>query len=231
MPITEITDFKGDPWKKQEGESDRAHHYFKQYKKQNLSRHKFKQLLLTEADERSSKGHIKFWGADLTFNKKHQDKIQSYVDSQGKKGQCPKPCGTLDDWFRFHKWFTRKQDYTKFQEEEADSVIRAMITENKPKMAKDILDNIELTNQQRKKQKEQGVSSLSQDKAGAESINTDIDSLNKLSNNDVQKMDISADVDTKAEVEHKASITQDIILKPEYVELTRKLLEDVIDDS
>ena len=108
MPITEITVFEGDSWKKQKGESDRAHHYFKQYKKQNLSRHNFKQLLLKEADSRSSEGHIKFWGADLTFNKQHQKEIQMYVDSNGKKGQCPKPCGTLDDWFRFHKWFTRK---------------------------------------------------------------------------------------------------------------------------
>ena len=47
MAIKPITTFQGDSWKKQEEESDRAHHYFKQYKKQNLSKDKFKQLLLS----------------------------------------------------------------------------------------------------------------------------------------------------------------------------------------
>jgi hypothetical protein len=44
-------------------------------------------------------------------------------------------------------------------------------------------------------------------------------------------VDVNADVEAKAQVEHKADIAQDIILKPEYVELTRKLLEDVVNDS
>ena len=44
---------------------------------------------------------------------------------------------------------------------------------------------------------------------------------------DFTKSDVNADIDAKAEIEHKANIAQDIILKPEYVELTRKLLEDV----
>ena len=45
------------------------------------------------------------------------------------------------------------------------------------------------------------------------------------------KADVNADVDAKAEVKTKADIAQDIILKPEYVELTRKLLEDVTNGS
>ena len=45
------------------------------------------------------------------------------------------------------------------------------------------------------------------------------------------KADVNADIEAKAEVETKANIAQDIILKPEYVELTRKLLEDITNDS
>ena len=45
------------------------------------------------------------------------------------------------------------------------------------------------------------------------------------------KADVNADVETKAEIKTKANIAQDIILKPEYVELTRKLLEDITNDS
>lgn len=196
MAIKPITNFKGDSWKKQEEESDRAHHYFKQYKKQNLSKDKFKQLLLTEADERSAKGLVKFWTPDATFNKQHQEEIQQFVDTDGKKGQCPKPCGAVRDWFDCHKWFTRKQDFTKFTDEEADLLIRAMVTENKPKIAADLIENIHLTTKQRKLQKQMGNSTLSQDEAGAKATATDIESLRKLANDDVQKLDVTADVET-----------------------------------
>ena len=231
MPIKPITTFKGDSWKKQEEESDRAYHYFKQYKKQLIGRDKFIRMLLSESDERSTKGLLKFWGSDKTFNEKHQEEIQQYVDTEGKQGQCPKPCGTLIDWFDSHHWFKRRNDFISFKEEEADLLIRAMVTEEKPQMAADLIENIKLTNRQRRLQKQSGQGTLSQDEAGAKSINTDIDSLNKLSNNDVQKVDVNADIEAKAEVETKADIAQDIILKPEYVELTRKLLEDVVNDS
>ena len=203
MAIKPITTFEGDSWKKQKEESDRAHHYFKQYKKKNLSKKKFKQLLLEEADERSVKGQVKFWGPDATFNKKHQKEIQLFIDSQGKQGQCPKPCGTIEDWFDFHKWFTRKQDFTAFTDEEADLLIRAMITENKPKIAVELIDNIHLTIKQRKIQKQTGQGTLSQDEAGAKATATDIESLKKLANDDVQKLDVNADVDAKATVQNQ----------------------------
>lgn len=231
MPIKEITIFTGDSWSKQEEESDRAYHYFKQYKKEQLSKRNFINLILSESDERTAKGQVKFWPTDASFNKQHQKEIQSYVDSGGKNGKCPKPCGAIIDWFDLHKWFKRKRDFTAFTDEEADLLIKAMVTEEKPLIAADIIDNIKLTNRQRKTQKQSGQGTLSQDEAGAKSINTDIDSLKKLSNDDVQKLDVNADVEAKAEVETKANIAQDIILKPEYVELTRKLLEDVVNDS
>ena len=44
MPIQPITTFEGDSWTKQKEESDRGHHYFRQYKKENLSRNNFKKL-------------------------------------------------------------------------------------------------------------------------------------------------------------------------------------------
>ena len=231
MAIKQITTFTGDSWKKQKEESDRAHHYFKQYKKKNLSKKKFKQLLLEEADERSVKGQVKFWGPDATFNKQHQKEIQQFIDTNGKQGQCPKPCGAVEDWFDFHKWFTRKQDFTNFSEEEADLLIRDMITEEKPQIAKEIIQNIKDLNLLRRKLQSTDKLTLSQDESGAKATNMDIDSLRKLSNSDVQKLDVVADVEAKAEVEAKANISQDIILKPEYVELTRKLLEDVVNDS
>ena len=231
MPIQPITYFEGDSWKKQPEESERGHHYFKQYKKQHLSRDKFIEYVLSEADERTSEGHLKFWGTDAKFNKDHQKEIQLYVDTKGKQGRCPRPCSTIADYFYYHQWFLRKKEYDEYQEEEADLLIRAMITEEKPQIAADLIKNINLTNKERISQKQTGQSTLSQDKAGAEATNTDIDSLNKLSNNDVQKVDVNADVEAKAEVETKADIAQDIILKPEYVELTRKLLEDVVNDS
>lgn len=199
MAIKEITNFKDDSWKKQEAESPRAYHYFKQYKKQLIGRDKFIRLLLAEADERTAKGLLKFWGSDKTFNDKHQDEIQLYADTGGKQGQCPKPCATIKDWFDSHKWFKRREDYTHFKEEEADMLIRAMVTEEKPQIAEGLIENIKLTNRQRKIQKQSGQGTLSQDEAGAKAINTDIDSLNKLSNNDIQKVDVVADIDAKTE--------------------------------
>ena len=45
------------------------------------------------------------------------------------------------------------------------------------------------------------------------------------------KTDVNADIQAKTEIETRANISQDIIMKPEYVELTRKLLEDVTNGS
>lgn len=196
MAIKPITNFQGDSWTKQKEESPRAYHYFKQYKKQKIGRDKFIKLLLQEADDRSAKGRLKFWGSDKTFNEEHQDEIQLYVDTNGKQGQCPKPCATIKDWFDLHQWFKRREDFTYFSESEADLLIRAMVTEEKPQIAVDILENIHLTTKQRKVQKQMGNGTLSQDEAGAKATATDIDSLKKLFNDDVQRLDVNADVDT-----------------------------------
>lgn len=226
MAIKPITTFEGDPWKKQKEESDRAHHYFKQYKKKNLSKKKFKQLLLEEADERSVKGQVKFWGPDTTFNKKNQKEIQLFIDTHGKKGQCPKPCGTIEDWFDFHKWFVRKQDYDSFKDEEADLLIRAMITEEKPQIAADIIENIKLTTKKRKEQKQSGQGTLSQDEAGAKSINTDINSLKTLSNDDATKIDANLNADVTADV--KTQTTAEI--KTEKLKELREKMEQMTYD-
>ena len=208
MAIKPITTFTGDSWKKQKEESPRAHHYFKEYKKQKMGRDKFIKLLLTEADERSAKGLLNFWGSDKTFNEKHQKEIQLYVDTDGKQGQCPKPCGTIKDWFELHEWFKRREDYTQFKDEEADLLIRAMVTEEKPLIAAEIIENIKLTNKQRKIQK-QSNGTLSQDEAGAKSINTDIDSLKKLSNDDATKIDANVNAEVEADVKQQLSIAED----------------------
>ena len=226
MAIKPITTFEGDPWKKQKEESDRAHHYFKQYKKKNLSRRKFKQFLLKEADERSAKGHAKFWGPDATFNKKNQKEIQLFIDTNGKKGQCPKPCATIEDWFDFHKWFVRKQDYDSFKDEEADLLIRAMITEEKPQIAEDIIENIKLTTKKRKEQKLSGQGTLTQDEAGAKSINTDINSLKTLSNDDTTKIDANVNADVTADV--KTQTTAEI--KTEKLKELREKMEQMTYD-
>lgn len=200
MAIKPITTFEGDSWKKQKEESDRAHHYFKQYKKKNLSRRKFKQFLLKEADERSAKGQAKFWGPDATFNKKNQKEIQLFIDTNGKKGQCPKPCATIEDWFDFHKWFVRKQDYDSFKDEEADLLIRAMVTEEKPELARQIINNIKKRNELRNDLQDADKLTLRQDESGAKANNTDIDSLKKLANDDATKIDANVKADVDAEV-------------------------------
>ena len=231
MAIKPITTFQGDSWKKQKEESERAHHYFKQYKIKLLSKHKFTKLLLTEADQRTTKGQVVFWGSDKTFNEQHQKEIQLYVDTDGKKGQCPKPCSAIRDWFDLHKWFARRKDYHAMLDEESDVNVKAMWTQLKEELAEGIFECMLNTVELRKQLKEEDRLTLSQDESGAKSLNTDIDSIKTISNDNAQKLDVNADVETKAEIETKANISQDIILKPEYVELTRKLLEDVVNDS
>lgn len=229
MAIKPITEFNGDSWKKQKEESDRAHHYFKQFKKTHLSCEKFIQLLHQEADERYVKGTIEFWSSDKKFNKENQEQIQLYSDSEGKKGRLAKPCTVVDSWFDKHKWTLRRKDYRQYLDEDADESIRAMVTERKPKLAESLLDNIEGTLESLKQQREDGRLSLSQGKAGSESINTDIDSLNKLSNNDVQKVEANVTSDVNADVKvNKHSLSEDMILNPKYAELTKQLREEVL---
>lgn len=228
MAIKKITQFEGDSWKKQEEESDRAHHYFNDFKKRHINREKYKQLLLKEADERSAKGHIKFWNSDKVFNKKNQKQIQLYNDTEGKKGQCPKPVGVIPDWFNKHKWNTRRRDYWQFQEEEADEQIRALIRKRKPKIAKNLLECIDNTTNARKQQYEEGRLSLSQNESGANAIHKDLDTLKKLCNDNTQKLEAKVAADVHADVDvRQHNVAAEIISKPEYVELTRKLLEDV----
>ena len=213
MAIKPITTFQGDSWTKQKEESPRAHHYFKQYKKENISRDKFIELILTEADERSAKGLLKFWGSDKTFNEKHQKEIQLYIDTKGKKGQCPKPCGTIKDWHDYHKWFKRKQDYDAFKDEEADILIRAMITKEKPELAKQLINNIKNRNTLRGELQDSDKLTLKQDESGAKATNTDIDSLKKLANDDTTKIDANVKADVEADVTQQTSSEKEKELK------------------
>ena len=229
MAIKPITKFKGDSWKKQESESDRAHHYFKDFRVRQLSRDKYIEFLISEADERSSKGHLKFWTSDKTFNKKNQKQIQLYVDTNGKQGQCPKPCGTLADWFKYHKWSKRRTDYVNFLDEDSVLLVKAIITEERVQMAHETMECFYNTAKNRKQQSESGRLSLSQDEAGARSMNTDIDSLNKLAKEN-QKVEatVTADVNADGDVSHH-NLSEDLILNPKYAELARELRKEVLD--
>lgn len=226
MAIKPITTFKGDSWKKQKEESDRAHHYFKQYKKEKLSKNDFINLVLSEADERTSKGQIKFWPSDATFNKKNQEQIQLYVDSGGKKGQCPKPCSAIIDWFNFHKWFKRKQDFTAYTDEEADLLIRAMITEEKPELARQLINNIKNRNELRNELQDADKLTLRQDESGAKANNTDIDSLKKLANDDATKIDANVKADVEAEVKQETNAN----IKAEKLKELRERMEQMTYD-
>ena len=186
MGIKPITTFEGDPWKKQEEESDRAHHYFKQYKPQLLTKREFIQLLLEER-----------------YNQQHQKEIQLYVDSKGKKGKCPKPCGTVNDWFNLHKWFFRRKKYHEMLDEESDVNVKALLTSLKSQIASGLGECILNTIETRKERKD--TNSLSQDEAGAKSINTDINSLKTLGNDDATKIDANVNADVAAEVKQEMS--------------------------
>lgn len=199
MAIKPITTFEGDSWKKQKEESDRAHHYFKQYKNKLLSKHKFIKLILEEADQRTTKGQVVFWGSDKTFNEKHQKEIQLYVDTEGKQGQCPKPCSAIGDWFDLHKWFIRRKDYHAMLDEESDVNVAAMWTQFKEELAIGLFQCMQNTVELRQELKEEDRLTLSQDESGAKSVNTDINSIKSISNDDVQKLDVVADVEAKTE--------------------------------
>lgn len=207
MAIKPITTFNGDPWKKQDEESDRAHHYFKQYKPQLLTKREFIQLLLEEADQRTTKGHIKFTAADEKYNQEHQKEIQLYVDSKGKKGKCPKPCGTVNDWFNLHKWFFRRKKYHEMLDEESDVNVKALLTSLKSTIANGLGECILNTIETRKERKD--TNSHSQDEAGAKSINTDIDSLKKLSNDDATKINANINAEVEADVKQQLTIAED----------------------
>ena len=229
MAIQEISEFKGDPWIKQEEESSRAYHYFKQYKKSLKTRDDFIEFLCKEADERYTEGAVQFLSNDAKYNTKNQKEIQKYNDTEGKKGICPRPAGTIEVWFQLHKWFKRRTAYWDNQEEEADATIQSMVTQEKVEMAEGLIENIKSTSKKRLEQKKYGEFKFSQDEAGSKSINNDIDSLNKLSNNDTQKVEATVTSEVNADVNVKRNFSEDLILNPKYAELARELRKEVLD--
>jgi hypothetical protein len=167
-----------------------------------------------------------------TFNLKdfHNHLCETY---QNLPEPTPKPpkYNTIKGWSSDNNWTDRK---TAKRTSEKEDILNTLHELEKERIVDEYKTkqriNTNLLNRIEREVDDNALSQIAQGIQGYKTLKDD-NRVDRGEATDFTKSDINADIDAKAEVETKADIAQDIILKPEYVELTRKLLEDVVNDS
>ena len=147
-----------------------------------------------------------------------------------------KPDGTIhkpnyDKLFRKDGWINKYEWKTQYPIFKADMLIASDDTERERyirhtrKMNDEDYDSLDECYQRKKE-----PLTVYENNKNEETI-TIIDERLRKRNGFDKESTINLNADVEADVKTKADIAQDIILKPEYVELTRKLLEDVTNGS
>ncbi len=201
----------------QKGENKRAYHYFKMYKKFNGNLADFQRYL------------EKLWGET-------EGKLRDiFYDYDIKKGEPPS-YKVLEKWHSVFEWKVRKQAFDDEIEEDVVSGIKKEyiegLTEDFRKTTKFKGLNLDAAI----KESENGTLSPNGAEARANAnskLQSDMRTSAGLDNGTTKvKADVNGElnIDANVDVKHH-NVAEDIILKPEYVELTRKLLEDVTNEE
>ena len=172
------------------------------------------------------------------FLEKHPICFHPHDIRQGK----PPSLDTLYQWNKGsntscdekHNWDERRTSKRNEINRLAEENIAAQLTEDLPYFYECVKKGFKEVDESVDNAKMMGNFTPHQAESATKGRSHAVNSLLQLTGKDKDynvKADVNAEVDAKAEIEAKADITQEIILKPEYVELTRKLLEDVVNDS
>ena len=128
-------------------------------------------------------------------------------------------------WINLYEWKTQYQHFKADMLIASDDTERERYIRHTRKMNDEDYDSLDECYQRKKE-----PLTVYENNKNEETITIIDERLRKRNGFDKEStINLNADVD--AELTHKGEIAQDIILKPEYVELTRKLLEDVVNDS
>ena len=157
-------------------------------------------------------------------NDKAPTHIQLKEWSKGQNTKCDEK----------HNWDERRSSKRNEVNRLAEENLAAQMTEDLPYFYECVKKGFKEVDESVDNARMMGNFTPHQAESATKGRNHAVNSLLQLTGKDKEynvKADVNADIDAKAQVETKADIAQDIILKPEYVELTRKLLEDVVNDS
>lgn len=128
-------------------------------------------------------------------------------------------------WINLYDWKTQYPIFKADMLIASDDTERERYIRNTRKMNDEDYDSLEECYQRKKE-----PLTVYENNKNEETI-TIIDERLRKRNGFDKESTINLNADVEADVKTKADIAQDIILKPEYVELTRKLLDDVVNDS
>lgn len=201
----------------QKGENKRAYHYFKMYKKFNGNLADFQRYL------------EKLW-------RKSGENLAKHFDAYDIKKGEPPSYDVLSKWQVAFKWKVRKQTFDDEKEEDVVSGIKKVYIEGLTEDFRKTAKFKELNLDAAINESEQGTLSPngSEARANANSkLQSDMRTSAGLDNGTTRvKADVNGElnIDANVDVKHH-NVAEDIILKPEYVELTRKLLEDVTNEE
>lgn len=161
--------------------------------------------------------------------KAFHDSLESQKESEGVSTFDKIPSYNMFmKWSSHNKWMLRKKakrDFDKEEErEELKQIKRERLVDNfrsKQKIKKQLLKEISLGLTMGKP--------LSQINQGIQGYVTFSEDDRKDLGENTENLNITADVDTEIKV--KQNVASDIIMNPKYAELTRSILEDLIDDG
>ena len=133
-----------------------------------------------------------------------------------------------------YNWDARRSSKRNEVNRLAEENLAAQLTEDLPYFYECVKKGFQEVDESVENAKMMGKFTPHQAESATKGRNHAVNSLMQLTGKDKDynvKTDVNADIQSKTEIETRANISQDIIMKPEYVELTRKLLEDVTNGS
>lgn len=173
-------------WEIQEGEPQREANYKQQFLTYKGSLESFADYLLELWEECHQ----------------DKDKVAIYFDRYDIKKGAPPSSDMLKAWSAFYKWIESRRQYRNYKFSNATEDAIGVLTEYIVDISRGSLENAIETNEQRKEMRSEGRLSLTQDKAGSESVQTDLKTglLAAGKATDKRESSMDANVDTTAEV-------------------------------
>ena len=187
----------------------------------------------------------KFTPDQLQTNSQHEEFLDKHpicFHPYDVKNHKPPSYNQLKEWSKGtntscdekHNWDARRSSKRNEVNRLAEENLAAQLTEDLPYFYECVKRGFKEVDESVENSKMMGNFTPHQAESATKGRNHAVNSLLQLTGKDKNynvKADVDADVEAKAEIETRTNISQDIIMKPEYVELTRKLLEDVTNGS
>ena len=236
MPITK---WESPIYEKQIGEVDREYHYLKQYYSFYGNLREFSEILEYSFKKQHSTNLPKTFQLYEEFLEDHPIEFLPYDIKKGK----PPSYDMLLKWNGgvnakcepHYTWDNRRANFQNENTKLLTQNLAAQLAEKSPYIFNTLYKGFEETEEAIENDRCEGKFNSHKVESATRARNNVIDGLLKVTGKD-KDVNINAEVssevnmDSTVDIKHH-SVSEDLILSPVYVELTRKLLEDVTNEK